>query len=184
MLVDKLKFVSEQMVKDLPQGDVNAFKNDMNSYINMLNNGATSLPVLNSGNSNVDKLVATIAGDLSRERDMPSSNGSKSYRGGRGSPYWYNPWWWNYWYSYWTPYYWWTPRPYSYGYGGITPVIGSQRKVGESNTGILDSVLDSVVDVQSMNLNCDENRVCNFNARFIKAPLYSDANGDSDTLNL
>lgn len=164
MLADKLTFVSDKLSSLMPQTDAPEFKKVMNSYVKLLQQGYKALPAPNSSNQKVNKLVSAILTNLSSEKMNPAMGNinTKKWHGGYRY-YWYYPWWWNYWYYYWSPYYWWRwdPNPYD----GITYVGG--KKVG---TGALDNVLDSAVDIHSLNLTCNDRR-CQMTVDFTKAPV-------------
>lgn len=176
MLADKIKYICDKFVVLMPSSDAQIFRNIMYGYVTALQNGNTNLQLPQTNNPQMNQLIGAIITDLSNERMNPNLGSAKKVVGYRYPRYyWYNPWWWNYWYYYWSPYYWWRwdPNPYD----GIT-YIGGSKKVGQSQDGLLNNVLDSVVDVHSMNLECDENRVCNFRARFTKAQMIP--NGSID----
>lgn len=170
MIVEKLNLTTEKLAPMMPPNDAIVFKQMMNQYVTMIQNGSTTLPAPNSQNTNVNKLVSNILSSFLNEKMDPSmetstQSVSKSY-GMYQQYYWNYPWWWNYWYYAWSPYYWWRWNPYPY-------VGGSKER--DSRYGAPLSVLDSAVDIQSMNLNCDSNRLCDFNVKFVKGPApYTD----------
>ena len=177
MLADKIKFVTDKLAPLMPPKDGTSFRSLMYQYVKMLQSGSTNLPAPNTNNKKLNALASAILNNLSAEKMNPNMGASKKGYGVYPSYYWNYPWYWNYWYYNWSPYYWWTWDPYPYD--GIS-YIGGSKKVGGSNcngngTGALDNIMDSAVDIQSMNLNCDDNRVCDFNVRFTKAPLYTQA---------
>lgn len=168
MLANKLKLVTDKMAPLMPSTDAGAFKDLMYSYVQQLQSGVKTLPAPNTSNSRVNSLASVILNSLASEKMNPAMDKAKKWYGGYNY-YWNNPWWWNYWYYSWSPNYWWRWDPYPYD--GIT-YIGGSKKVGHANnSGIMDNVLDSMIDVHSMNLVCDDNRQCDFNVQFTKAPL-------------
>jgi len=180
MLADKIKFVTDKFVTLMPPKDASTFRNLMYKYVALLQNGSTNLPAPNTNNKKMNELSSAILNSLAGERMNPSTPSSGKYYGTHSRSYWNYPWYWNYWYYNWSPYYWWSwdPNPYD----GIS-YVGGAKKVGSSygncdshGTGVLDNIIDSAVDIQSMNLNCDERRVCDFNVRFTKAPLHNQSN--------
>lgn len=175
MLANKIKFVTDKLVTLMPQKDASTFRSLMYEYVKLVQSGAKNLPKPNTNNANVNNLVTAILNNLSSEKMETNTDKTKKWYG-YNTYYWQSPWWWNYWYYSWSPYYWWRwdPNPYD----GIN-YVGASKKVGHScnnnGTGALDTVLDSVVDIHSMNLNCDDNRLCNFNVQFTKAPIMNNA---------
>lgn len=188
MLGDKIKFVTDKLTGLMPEKDAASFRNLMYSYVKLVQNGVRNLPAPNTNNQRINSLATAILNSLAKENMNPATGSAKKSYGRTSYRYYWNyPWWWNYWYYNWSPYYWWTwdPNPYD-GIG----YVGGSKKVGHScngtnGTGALDNVLDAAVDIQSMNLNCDDNRVCDFSVRFVKAPLTNPAlvtsfNGNSN----
>lgn len=156
MLANKIVVVTDKMSEVMPKTDVKPFRTVMSSYVQQLRSGKTQLSSVNSGNANVDRLANAIVSSLSSEKINPKVDQSSKYYG--YNYYWNYPWWWNYWYNSWTPYYWWNT--------GVR-YIGGSSKNGSYDMNALENVLDSV-DIQSMNLNCNNNRVCDLNVRFVK----------------
>jgi hypothetical protein len=140
MLADKLKFVTDKFVEIMPKSDGERFKAAMDIYLKTGKMDVTFITPQDAGDR-VMELLRRIIYDTKKE-----SNTKKWY--GRGGCYWCQPWWWNYWYNTWSPYYWWSARPYV----GASPRV----MVGNSN-----------LNPQNMNISCNGN-LCTMTLQFQK----------------
>lgn len=169
---EKISHAVDMICNVIPNNDSRrlTFRQLMDEYIAMIKNGDTVLPNPNTGDEKVDTLATQVLNGLLNEKVDTSS--VKGYRHHRR--YWNNPSWWSYWNNMWYPYYWWGGN---YGYGGYSYVGGSSRKQKGSHS--VSSILDGV-DIHSLNMTCDADRLCNMSVQFTKGPITTQVVEDDE----
>lgn len=157
---EKIGHAVDMICNVIPTNDSRrlTFRQLMDEYVAMIKNGDTVLPNPNTGDEKVDTLATQVLNGLLNEKvDTPFV---KVYR--------HNPSWWSYWNNMWYPYYWWVGN-YGYSY------VGSRQKGSHSVSSILDGV-----DIHSLNMTCDADRLCNMSIQFTKGPITTQVVEDDE----